>query len=78
MVEGLAKDKDEIVNQMLEKYTAQGITVFAGSILRLFTKSGTLVSALANMERLKKLASLICNPAFEISSDAFSTFQVSC
>jgi len=52
-----------------------GMATFAGSFARLFARSSKLVDALANLDLIKKLVSLIVNPDFNISSDSFETFK---
>ncbi len=51
---------------LVEAYSKPGMSPFIGTILRLYTKSNRLVAAFQNIEVLKKLASLILNPDFNI------------
>jgi len=57
------------------KYQYPGMATFAGSLIRLFTKSNRLMDAMANFGVIDQLAKLIINPDFNVSSDSFETFK---
>eukprot|EP00347_Sterkiella_histriomuscorum_P000597 403375236 len=67
----------EIVQNLLLKYTEQGMAIFVGSFLRLFTKSSKLIDSMLSVKILEELSSLIANPDFSISSDSYETFKKS-
>ena len=59
MVRAFYPYKEEIAQDLLEKYSGQDLTVICGSILRLFTRSGKLVMTLATIPKLEKLTELV-------------------
>jgi len=65
----------EIVSLLLENYNIEDMNFFSGNLLRIFVKHEELLKKVLNFTFLDKLIKLVEDPRFEISSEAFETFQ---
>ena len=73
--EGLAKNAQELIEGMLDKFEVSKMSVCYGNIIKLMSKHPELINHFLRINVLKSLSSYVMNSVFDISSEAMSALE---
>jgi len=73
--ESLAKDSKTIIEQMLAKFDAPGMSIHYSNLLKIMTNQNELIGSFLKVEIFKTLSGYVWNTVFDISSEALSLLE---